>query len=89
MPRQPAVKTCRLPTRLFAQWSPFTQKHAYIRNLKRAGIEAKLDIYLGLFHAFDILLPFRKVSRRAAACLGHYFAKQRGENGNEHTEDRR
>ena len=67
----------------------YAETCTYIRNLKRAGIEAQLDIYLGLFHAFDILLPFRKVSRRAVACFGHYFAKQRGENGNEHTEDRR
>ncbi len=38
----------------------------YIENLKKAGVHASLDIYPGLFHAFDIMLPFHKLSRTAA-----------------------
>ncbi len=75
----------------------YAETRAYIQNLRRAGIEAKVDIYPGLFHAFDMLLPFRKASRRAAASFGryfeyakrHYFAKQEGEACHEHTEHRR
>ena len=75
----------------------YAETLAYIRNLQQAGVEVKADIYPGLFHAFDMLLPFRKVSRRAAASFGryfeyakrHYFAKQEGEVCHEHTEHRR
>ena len=38
---------------------------AYIENLKKAGVEAEVDVYPNCFHAFDMLLPFKKVSRRA------------------------
>ena len=37
----------------------------YIDNLKKAGIPAKVDVYPTGFHAFDMLLPFRKISREA------------------------
>ena len=39
----------------------------YIENLKKAGVPAKVDVYPGCFHAFDMLLPFLPVSRRAIA----------------------
>ncbi len=39
----------------------------YIDNLKSAGIEAKVDVYPNCFHAFDMLTPFRKVSKEAIA----------------------
>lgn len=45
----------------------------YIRNLKLAGVKAHMDIYPGLFHAFDMLLPFLKVSRQAADRFGKAF----------------
>ena len=59
----------------------------YIDRLKRAGVPAKVDVYEGLFHAFDMLLPFLKASRAAAAAFNrqfeyamrHYFAAQRNE----------
>lgn len=56
----------------------------YIDNLQKAGIEASVDIYPNCFHAFDMLLPFKKISKQAAqkfeekylyACE-HYFAEQ-------------
>ena len=57
----------------------------YIDNLQKAGIEASVDIYPNCFHAFDMLLPFKKISKQAAqkfeemylnACE-HYFAEQK------------
>ncbi len=57
----------------------------YIDNLKSAGIEAKVDVYPNCFHAFDMLTPFRKVSKEAIvkfekeylnACE-KYFAEQK------------
>lgn len=56
----------------------------YIENLRKAGVEANVDVYPGCFHAFDMMTPFRKVSKRAADAFEkeyvyateHYFAKQ-------------
>lgn len=57
----------------------------YIENLRAAGVPAEIDIYPGLYHAFDMLTPWRKVSKIAAECFDeqflyaqkHYFAEQR------------
>lgn len=60
----------------------------YIDNLQKAGIEASVDIYPNCFHAFDMLLPFEKISKQAAqkfeekylyACE-NYFADRNGKN---------
>lgn len=59
----------------------------YIENLKKAGVPACVDVYHTGFHAFDILLPRRKISRQAVAAFEkqflyaceHYFAEQTGE----------
>ena len=59
----------------------------YIANLRGAGVSAWVDEYPTGFHAFDMLLPFRKISRQAAAELerrylyaaAHCFAPQDGE----------
>ena len=56
----------------------------YIDNLKAAGIEAKVDIYPKCFHAFDMLLPLKKESKKAIAefekqylqACEKYYAKQ-------------
>lgn len=56
----------------------------YIENLKKAGIPARVDVYPTGFHAFDMLLPFRKISKQAVAAFerqylyaqGNYFAGQ-------------
>ena len=39
----------------------------FIENLKNAGVEAEVDVYPNCFHAFDMLLPFKKVSKQAIA----------------------
>ena len=37
----------------------------YVENLKKAGIEANVDVYKNCFHAFDMFFPFKKVSKKA------------------------
>jgi len=48
---------------------------SYVEHLKKAGVEAEVDIYPGCFHAFDMLLPFLKVSKKAIARFDERFAK--------------
>lgn len=56
----------------------------YIENLRKAGVEAEVDIYPSGFHAFDMLMPFRPISKQAIAAFErqflyareHYFAPQ-------------
>jgi len=38
---------------------------AYVEQLKEAGISAQVDVYPTGFHAFDLLTPFRKISKQA------------------------
>ena len=57
----------------------------YVENLQKAGVPATVDVYPSGFHAFDILLPFRKNSRQAVNAFEqqflyareHYFARQK------------
>ena len=57
----------------------------YVEKLKKAGIPASVDIYPTGFHAFDMLLPFRKISKKAIAAfergylyaVEHYVARQK------------
>lgn len=51
----------------------YAETLTYIENLKRAGVTASVDVYPGLFHAFDMLLPFLRASRRAAAAFEAHF----------------
>lgn len=56
----------------------------FIENLKKAGIEAKVDVYEDCFHAFDMYLPFSEKTKKAIAefeknylyAAENYFAKQ-------------
>ena len=41
----------------------------FIDNLKKAGVSAQVDVYPTGFHAFDMLLPFRRISRQAIAAF--------------------
>ena len=62
----------------------YAETMTFIRKLRAAGVEASVDVYPGLFHAFDMLTPFRKVSHQAAEAfdahfayaMNHYFAPQ-------------
>lgn len=57
---------------------------AFVEKLKSAGIPAAVDVYPTGFHAFDMLLPFRTISKQAVAeferqylyATEHYFAPQ-------------
>ena len=46
---------------------------AYIDNLQKAGVPARVDVYPTGFHAFDMLLPFRKISKQAAAAFEEQY----------------
>ena len=56
----------------------------FIENLKKAGVEAEVDVYPNCFHAFDILFPFKRISKIAIAkfekkyleACEKYYAKQ-------------
>ena len=58
---------------------------AFVENLRKAGVEAKIDIYPTGFHAFDMLMPWRSISKQAASefdkqycyAAAHYFAPQK------------
>jgi len=60
---------------------------SYIENLRKAGVDAHVDVYPTGFHAFDMLLPFRKISKQAIAAfekaylhaLEYCFADHTGE----------
>ena len=57
----------------------------YFKKLQEAGVEAKLDIYPGLYHAFDMIEPDLELSQLAIKnfnqyfeyALKHYYAKQK------------
>ena len=56
----------------------------FVENLKKAGVEAKVDVYEKCFHSFDMILPYKKKSKKAIAefekqylyAVENYFAKQ-------------
>ena len=56
----------------------------YIDNLRNAGIEAEVDVYDGMYHAFDMNEPkhptskeaIRRFNERFAYAKEHYFAEQ-------------
>ena len=52
----------------------YAETLAYVEALRRAGVSAAVDVYSGLFHAFDMLLPFLRVSRQAAAAFEQHFS---------------
>ena len=47
---------------------------AYVENLRRAGVPARVDVYAHcFFHGFDLLTPWRRVSRNAASAFEKAF----------------
>ncbi len=54
---------------------PFYQETMdYIDNLKKAGVEAKADVYVSNIHAFDMLYPNTPVSQTAISRFEEHFA---------------
>ncbi len=45
----------------------------YIENLKNEGIPTQVDVYSSGFHAFDMLLPLRRISRQAIAAFEEQY----------------
>jgi acetyl esterase/lipase len=62
----------------------FCETLKYIDDLKAAGVEAKVDVYEGMYHAFDMSEPEHPTGKEAiknfnemfAYAKEHYFAKQ-------------
>lgn len=60
----------------------YSETCTYIENLRKAGVEAELDIYPSNMHAFDMMAPDEPLSRQAAErfdqrfayAVEHYFA---------------
>ena len=56
----------------------------YVDDLKAAGVEAEVDVYEGMYHAFDMSEPKNPISKEAikrfnerfAYAKENYFAKQ-------------
>ncbi|MBQ9227749.1 MAG: alpha/beta hydrolase [Eubacterium sp.] len=52
---------------------------AYINNLKNAGVDARVDVYEGFYHAFDMMQPQDERAKQAAdqfvTCFKEYCAK--------------
>lgn len=46
----------------------------FIDRLKAAGIPAAIDIYPGMYHAFDVMLPFSQDGKTAIARFERHFA---------------
>lgn len=61
----------------------YTETCAYIDNLKKAGVEAEIDIYETDMHAFDMMRPdeelsiiaARRFNKRFGYAVEHYFAE--------------
>lgn len=47
----------------------YAETLAYVANLKKAGVEAKVKVYHGKTHAFDMLLPWTKNAKAAKRWL--------------------
>ena len=50
---------------------------AFVENLRAAGVEVGLDVYEGLYHAFDMLQPKKEISRIALERFENAFEAAR------------
>ena len=59
----------------------------YINDLRAAGVEAKVDVYEGMYHAFDMMEPqhptsmeaIRRFNEQFDYAKGHFFAEQKAD----------
>ncbi len=51
----------------------YAETCTYIDNLKKAGIEAELDVYHSNIHAFDMMKPKLAISKQAASAFNSHF----------------
>lgn len=60
-----------------AQGEPFlAETLEYVRRLNEAGVEAEVDVFPAEMHAFDVMFPWKKVSKEAKASFLNHFEKQ-------------
>ena len=59
-----------------ADGEPFyAETLAYVKNLQDAGVDAKVDVYPGNVHAFDMLQPRKEESKAARRRLCEEFER--------------
>ncbi len=51
----------------------YAETCTYIENLKKAGVEAAMDVYSSNMHAFDMLKPQLEISKQAAKTFNQHF----------------
>ena len=51
----------------------YSETRTYIENLRKAGVEAELDIYPSDMHAFDMMAPDEPLSKQAAERFDQHF----------------
>lgn len=51
----------------------YAETLSYVQNLRDAGIDAQVDVYPGCFHAFDMLCPWKSVSKQAARTFEQHY----------------
>ena len=67
-PRLLSILTLTLPPcyTYVLDGEPFYEETlAFVRNLRAAGVEARVDVFSGDTHAFDILFPWQERSKQA------------------------
>ena len=52
----------------------YSETCTYMENLRKAGVEAELDIYPSNMHAFDMMAPDEPLSKQAAERFNQQFA---------------
>lgn len=52
----------------------YSETCTYIENLRKAGVEAELDVYPSDMHAFDMMAPDEPLSKQAAERFNQHFA---------------
>lgn len=51
----------------------YAETCTYIDNLRKAGVEAHMDVYRSNMHAFDMLKPKLEISKKAASAFNKHF----------------
>lgn len=51
----------------------YCETMTFVENLRKAGVEVGVDVYEGLFHAFDMLTPRKEVSKEAVSRFEEVF----------------
>lgn len=47
----------------------------YVENLKKAGVEASVDVYKGWYHAYDLYFPLGKKGKTAIENFEKWFVR--------------